>query len=462
MQALQEGAVANQFVHTTLSPEVALYYAEAEAATKNSKQQVVEIDLEYFDGEVIDVSDAHGCNCHDIPPGSKASNFAVKHGVVMLKGYVQPSRLGKVLSTAALRLDVTGQRSLEGFLSALPERVRREVKSYWRPDPTGTRCRKPEDQESPDQVWRDDAAQRLVLKRASEKLLQEIRELQARHALIDAQSQQIQERENREARLKEEARLRKLEEERCKRARREEIRKRKQEKEDAKNKHQAEERRGPRVWAALSANQKHLFEVFDREALQVALGNDSYITLWDFAKGHAWCNIPKSLENKLNGRGYHQSHATVVVLSPDSDAYYVKFSDGAAQWSGPGSFMEALADDGRLSVVAFGERGSWFAGWPDGSWKTHSLPRSLRNMLDSNRHRPVALLSISGTSAFQDYDEAAWFIHWGDSQHPAWKLTNAPSELSEKVQDVKEQYGTVRSIEFGSYGEWILRWTACA
>ena len=129
MQALQEGAVANQFVHTTLSPEVALYYAEAEAATKNSKQQVVEIDLEYFDGEVIDVSDAHGCSCHDIPPGSKASNFAVKHGVVMLKGYVQPSRLGKVLSTAALRLDGTGQRSLEGFLSALPERVRSEVKS---------------------------------------------------------------------------------------------------------------------------------------------------------------------------------------------------------------------------------------------------------------------------------------------------------------------------------------------
>ncbi|CAE7800063.1 unnamed protein product [Symbiodinium sp. CCMP2456] len=456
-QALQEGALANQFLHTTVSPEVALYYAEA--VSKNSKQQVVEIDLEYFDGEVIDVSDPHGCKCHDISPGSKASNFAVKHGVVMLKGYIQPSRLGKVLSTAALRLDATAQRSLEGFLSALPERVRSKVKTYWRTDPARTRCRKPSEQEPSEQVCRDDAAQRLVLKRASEKLLQEIMELEARRALIDAQLQQIQEREDREARLKEEARVLKLEEERRERERQEEIKKRKQEKERAKKKHQAEDTRGPRVWAALSSNQKHLSETFDREALHVALGNDSYITLWDFAKGHAWCNIPKSLENKLNGRGYHQSHATMVALSPDSEAYYVKFSDGTAQWSGPGSFMEAVADYGILSVVAFGESGSWFAAWPDGSWQTHGLPRSLSNMLDSNRHRSIALLSISGTGYLQDVDEAAWFIHWGDNQHPAWKLTNAPSALSEKVNDVQEQWGTVRSIEFGSYGEWVLRWT---
>ena len=461
MQALQEGAVANQFVHTTLSPEVALYYAEAEAATKNSKQQVVEIDLEYFDGEVIDVSDAHGCSCHDIPPGSKASNFAVKHGVVMLKGYVQPSRLGKVLSTAALRLDGTGQRSLEGFLSALPERVRSEVKSCWRRDPTSTRCRKPEEQESPDQVRRDDAAQRLVLNRASDKLSQEIEKLQAKKSLIDAQSRQIQERACRETRLKEEARVRKLEEERREHERQEQLQRRKQEEERLKKKYQAEKARGPRI-VAKCPDQRDLIENFDREVLQVALGNGGYIALWDRAWGQTWNNIPTSLENQLTGLGCHQAHPTLVALSPDSDIYFVQFSNGSRRWSAaaPDSFTEAVADYGRLSVVAFGERGSWFVQWPDGSWQHEGLPGSLCSILESNSHRPVAKLSISGAGFY--LDEPAWFIRWRDNEHPTWKMRNAPSELSEKVRKVQEQWGQVRSVEFGDYGEWVLRWTPWA
>ena len=441
--------MASQFLHATILPEVALYYAKAYSET--SKQQIVEIDLEGFSGDIVDVSDPHACNCHDIPRSSKAYNYAVKHRVVMLKGYIRPERLShKVCHTTEYCIDYAGRRSLDDFVSVLPEAMRQEVNRYWRPDTLSTRRRRPISKTSLSQaVHEDDAAQKLVLKKASDGLAQEIEKLQARKKVIDAQSRELKKRADREARLKEEARERKLEEERRERERREE--------EHLKKKLLAEERRGPKI-RARCPEKDHLYDNFDRKALQVALGNGGYIAIWDHAKGHAWSNIPKSLENKLNGRGYHQPHATMVALSPDSDGYYVQFSDESAKYCGPESFEELVATSKPPSVVALGERGSWFVGWPNGNWEYDGLPRSLRNMLDSNKHRSVAKLSISGTSHDQDFDEAAWFVHWEDDGHPVWRLKNAPDILSERLQEVQEKGGTVRSIEFGSYGEWVLRY----
>lgn len=452
-QALEEGKVASQFLEATISPEVALFYAKA--YSKTSKQQIVEIDLEGFHGEVVDVSDPHACNCHDIPRSSKAYNFATKHKVVMIKGYIRPERLSnKVFEAAEYFRDYSGRQSFDDFVSDLPETMRQEVTRYWRLDTFSTRCRRPISKTSLNQaVHEDDAARKLVLMKASDWLSQEIEKLErlrARKKVIDAQTREISKRADREeARLKKEARVQKLEEERRERER--------QEEERLKKKLRAEERRGPKI-RARCPEKDHLYDNFDRKALQVALGNGGYIAIWDRAKRHAWSNIPKSLVNKLNGRGYHQAHATMVALSPDSDDYYVQFSDESAKFSGPESFEELVTTSKPPSVVAFGEGGCWFVGWPSGRWEYQSLPRSLRNMLDSNRHRSVAKLSISGTSRYQDFDDAAWFIHWEDDGHPVWKLKNAPDSLLERLQEVQEKGGTVRSVEFGSYDEWVLRY----
>eukprot|EP00437_Effrenium_voratum_P025771 CAMPEP_0181417478 /NCGR_PEP_ID=MMETSP1110-20121109/11062_1 /TAXON_ID=174948 /ORGANISM="Symbiodinium sp., Strain CCMP421" /LENGTH=475 /DNA_ID=CAMNT_0023540431 /DNA_START=84 /DNA_END=1512 /DNA_ORIENTATION=+ len=472
-QALAEGGVANQYLHTTLSPNVALYIAEH--TTQKSKQQIVEIDLEGFSGEVIDVSDPYGCSRHGIKH-HKAYHFAVKHKVVMLRGYVQPSRLGKVLNTAPYRLNVRGYPSFEDSEKAVPPFVLQEVKSYWRYDPAWARCRKLRMQEAPDQAWKDDdAVHGGVLKRESERLAEQIAKLEVQKKLIDAQSWQIQERTEKEARRKEEERLQKLEQERAEQQRLEERKRKREEEERRQEKYLAEERRGPRIWACCT-EQDHLLQYFDRAALQVALGRSGYITLWDRAKGHSWSGIPNLLYNKINSRGYHQSHATLVALSPDSDNYYVQFSDGTASWVGPDSFTNAIQNSGRLSVVAFGPSGSWFVEWPSGAWQHEGLPRSLSNMLNSNRHRSVAILSISGKrdeDDFSDIDEyyelihgrqdsrdsePAWFIRWEDGKHPAWKLMNQPADLSETVDEV-QQRGAVRSIEFGKHGEWVLRYS---
>ena len=423
--------------------------------------------------------------------GTKAYNFAVKHQVVMLSGYIHPSRLGKkVLATSDLHGLPKGS-SCDDFVSTLPYSVQRELNN-WRPGPPGATCRKPEVYGSqPQSVCSDDAAQDAVLKQAAEDLHKDIAsmqakivKLQARKTLLDSISRPILERAEREARRKEEERQRKLEEERLeqerlasvKRKREEEERQEEARREEQRRKRQrreAEESRGTRISAQSCNVQDHVLENFDRQALHVALGNSSYIMLWDYAKGQSWKGIPQELFNKLNGRGYRQSHAVLAALCPDShQTYYVQFKDGSSQWSGPGSFTEAVQDSGRRSFVAFGPRGSWFVAWEGGAWRHNGLPRSLQNMLNSNRHRSVAFLSISGIDHHmdddfdridcdfdRDVDDAAWFVRWADEKHPAWKLSNAPQSLSDKIQEVQERGGKVRSVEFGRYENWVLRYS---
>ena len=161
-----------------------------------------------------------------------------------------------------------------------------------------------------------------------------------------------------------------------------------------------------------------------------------------------------------------------MALSPDSDAFYVQFSDGDYDYFSYSaeSFRQALNDSSTPSVVALGPRSAWYVGWPDGRWQSNGLPRSLL-------HRCVAFTSISGLDISPkddsrdsdddsrspsedeggDVDTVAWFIRWGDERNPPWKLKIAPSSLSETVEEVHQNGGRVRSIEFGSFGDWVLR-----
>ncbi|CAE7665153.1 unnamed protein product [Symbiodinium pilosum] len=247
---------------------------------------------------------------------------------------------------------------------------------------------------------------------------QDIAKLEARKAALEAQevvldslSQQVQKRVKDRARKLEEEEREQQRQEELKRKRQEEEQRCEEERQAEKRRKQlewqAQEQRGPRIWAQCAAKD-HLLKNFDRTALQVALGQSGYITLWDYVKGHAWCGIPTRLYNKLNGRGYHQSHAKLVALSPDSDAFYVQFSDGDCDWFSYSaeSFRQALNDSSTPSVVALGPRRAWYVGWPDGRWQSNGLPRSLLNMLNSNRHRSVAFMSISGLDISSKDDDS--------------------------------------------------------
>ena len=285
----------------------------------------MEIDLECFAGDVIDVSDSYSCRQHCVWDHTRAHYFAVKHKVVMLLGYIHPSRLSKPLQTSELRPhNLSSWPSFDDFLWMLSERARRQLNDWRRP---AAACRKSETPPSSQQaLCNDDKVQAAVLKQAAEQVSkdaeqvrQDIAKLEARKAALEAQEvvldsllQQVQKR------VKD--RARKLEEEERERQRQEELKRKRQEEEEEEEEEerceeegqaekrrkqlewQAQEQRGPRIWARCAAN-NHLLKNFDRTALQVALGQSGYITLWDYVKGHAWCGIPTRLYNKLNGGG---------------------------------------------------------------------------------------------------------------------------------------------------------------
>ena len=134
VEALDDGSVPNQFL------EVALYYAEAFG--KTSKHQIAEIDLEGFGGEVIDVSDYQGCQKHGVAHHHRACNFATKHRVVMLLGYIHPNRLRKPLHTSELNLPPCDSwPTFDNFKFAVSDSALRRLGS-WRSPPTAS-CRKP-------------------------------------------------------------------------------------------------------------------------------------------------------------------------------------------------------------------------------------------------------------------------------------------------------------------------------
>lgn len=209
----------------------------------------------------------------------------------------------------------------------------------------------------------------------------------------------------------------------------------KEEQRKAEKRRKTEDLRGPRIWTCCHA-QDHLIQEFDRAALHVALGPESYITLWDYAKGHSWSGIPTALRNKLNGRTKSLASADLIALGACSGHYYVRFGDGASQWEGPDDFTDAIQSKGGcLSIVVLGPCDSWFLQWTDGSWQSMNLPTTLCNMLTSNGHRSVAFLSIAAID-IDDYNyinDAAWFLRWSDDRHPVWKLHNSPSNLNERI-----------------------------
>lgn len=226
--------------------------------------------------------------------------------------------------------------------------------------------------------------------------------------------------------------------------------------------------RGPRIWARCS-EQDHLLDQFDRDTLQVALGKKSYLAIWDEALGHSWSGIPKPLAINLKGRQENQEHATLVALSPDSDYFYAQFGRDAhpeTQFAGPENFTKALKQKPELcEVVTFGPREAWFIKWTDGRMQSSNLPHSLKELLAANPERSVHALSISGIdSVSQKIDDAAWFLRWSGHDKPgsAWRLRNGPSSLYATIDKVEREGGTVRNIEFGSAGEWILRYSSSA
>merc|ERR1719498_244180 len=96
----------SQYIYATASPEAALFFAVTGSGPgfagaygkppSPPKRVVVQIDLDAFKGEILDMSSAAGCEQYALKKDSQAWDMAFDHKMVMLVGYVQPHLVTKV------------------------------------------------------------------------------------------------------------------------------------------------------------------------------------------------------------------------------------------------------------------------------------------------------------------------------------------------------------------------------
>ena len=136
-RALEEGsALSNEFIHCTVSPVAAVFYASA-FHTMGTCARVVKIDLEAISSEsVIDVSSMDGCRGRGIPSRSIAEKFAVAHEVVLLSDPVPPTAIVAVYDVSWVRDLPRGERqtcSLHAYTEKIPKLLLSEIKAWTGP-----------------------------------------------------------------------------------------------------------------------------------------------------------------------------------------------------------------------------------------------------------------------------------------------------------------------------------------
>ncbi|KAL1523060.1 hypothetical protein AB1Y20_018020 [Prymnesium parvum] len=134
IRALEEGsAVPNEFVHFSLSPVAAAFYAAA-FHPPGSAARVVKVDLRQLRGaDVLELYSVRGCRAHGVPPGSAAEKLAVAHGVVLVSAPVPPAAIAALFDLSAVRDLPRGEGaacSLQAYTEKMPSLLLSEIKGW--------------------------------------------------------------------------------------------------------------------------------------------------------------------------------------------------------------------------------------------------------------------------------------------------------------------------------------------
>ena len=134
VRALEEGsAVSNEFIHSSVSPVAATFYAAAFHGMGNTAR-VVKIDLGVCSpASVIDVSSVVRCRARGVPPRSVAEAFAVAHEVILLSEAVPPAAIVAVYDVSWVRDLPRGERhtcSLHQYTEKIPKLLLSEIKAW--------------------------------------------------------------------------------------------------------------------------------------------------------------------------------------------------------------------------------------------------------------------------------------------------------------------------------------------
>mmetsp|Transcript_155107 Transcript_155107/g.297638 ORF Transcript_155107/g.297638 Transcript_155107/m.297638 type:complete len:338 (-) Transcript_155107:255-1268(-) len=203
--------------------------------------------------------------------------------------------------------------------------------------------------------------------------------------------------------------------------------------------------------------QDHMLEQWSQTVRVAALGDDSYFL--SHGNGQtSWGGIPVELDRLVRKKEVDGTSVTYLALGPGNQ-YFVLFDDDEAHWIEHSEQLTQVVEDrwssrsSDVNLVAFAPDGGYFVKFNDGWWQFQNLPTKLHNFLKSNRPR---IRSIGAMSISED--GTGWFVSFLDGKRPQFKANGLPCRVMQFIGG-KKNSGTIRAVELGSSGNWLIRST---
>jgi hypothetical protein len=166
--------------------------------------------------------------------------------------------------------------------------------------------------------------------------------------------------------------------------------------------------------------------------------------------GWSYNNVPTGLENALKGRSVNLPSPCYVQLDWSS-GWILVFENGQTKWGSlPSSFCDAFNESqSSMRFCAFGEPGSWYIQFKDGSEEWAGLSDDQATKI---RAGGVAFLSLGPQNEMLiRYD-----THPGGRKF-AW--SNGPDGAMREVNKLHGRGFDVRSVHFGRNDQYIIRYS---
>ena len=182
----------------------------------------------------------------------------------------------------------------------------------------------------------------------------------------------------------------------------------------------------------------------------VATNGDSTVCLYDDGDWAYTAGLPTLLHNKLNGRALHHPSPTYVALGT-MGRYYIEFASGKSEWVGCDHMNDLLKHPQNRSVrtVAFGEDwDSYFVVFDDGWWSCNNVAQGLLDLIKTRRN-------ASDLSAVSLGPTGEWFLQ-AQNGRTWW---GACAHVVDETDDIQNQGGDIKFIDFGSDNSYIIRWS---
>ena len=187
---------------------------------------------------------------------------------------------------------------------------------------------------------------------------------------------------------------------------------------------------------------------FDERVTAIACGEEATIMIFEDGDT-AWTKeLPIQLYNKLNGRQKSLPKPEYVALG-SKDRYFVRFRDGASQWSNHDEgFTKIIKEDERaIRSIAFGEHSdSYFIVYENGGYNYCNVPSALDDLMEERGQ----LGDINCVSLGPDGE---YFVEIENGQ--AW-WGGTTEENLERISQVRDR---VHFIDFGDDGTFLCRYT---